>query len=321
MFKVSSEGLTLIYGPPGAGKTTLAVKIASEISDKILWISTTESPKFLKKIAARLGADLTKFNFLDFPRAFREDIIKYIIEHIYRYEALVIDSINGISYSLPNLEKLAHSVLYQISQERPVVLVSEEGSTKLHYISDHIFHIWYRKNSLGHIIRYLQLEKSRSQPPSPRYLIEFLEDGIFYVYTKEKTTSFEIVYDPHLNAKIVRGGELCIAATDLEKLLRLLQEIKNKSIFIQIGPLSIFKRLGFREEELFTVKTFQDLFKLIRMDRRGLRYLVVSGFLNLNNDEVLDYEVVLSTISDNVDSLIYVEEDLKKLNCLQTLQI
>jgi len=163
--EVAQEGLTLIYGPPGAGKTSIAMRLADRLGNRVMWISTTEGPNFLTLAAKRVGASPEKFAFLDFPRAFREDIAKYVLEHAHEYDVVVVDSVNGLASSVPSLEKLAHSVFYQISRDRPVILVAEEEPRNLHYIADHVVHVWYKINSIGHLIHYVQLEKSRKRPP------------------------------------------------------------------------------------------------------------------------------------------------------------
>ncbi|MGB9705159.1 MAG: RAD55 family ATPase, partial [Pyrobaculum sp.] len=166
--EVGTRGMTLIYGPPGSGKTSIAMRLASKIDGKVLWISTAEGPDLLTETAKRLAVDPSKFDFLDFPRAFQKDIARYILDHVPSYSAVVIDSVEGVA-GRQNIDVVTHSVLYQVAKEKPVILVAEEETPRVAYVADHVIHVWYRINSLGHIVRYIQLEKSRTGPPSPRY--------------------------------------------------------------------------------------------------------------------------------------------------------
>lgn len=76
---IAKRGMSLIYGPPGSGKTSLALRVASRVADKVLWISTSEGPELLRETAKRLAVDPAKFDFYDFPRAFQQDIARYIL--------------------------------------------------------------------------------------------------------------------------------------------------------------------------------------------------------------------------------------------------
>jgi hypothetical protein len=45
----------------------------------------------------------------------------------------------------------------------------------LAYVADHVVHVWCRINKLGHMMRYIQLEKSKVRPLSPRYIFEIVK--------------------------------------------------------------------------------------------------------------------------------------------------
>ncbi|MCX8137923.1 RAD55 family ATPase [Pyrobaculum aerophilum] len=141
---IAKRGMSLIYGPPGSGKTSLALRVASRIADRVLWISTSEGPELLREAAKRLAVDPAKFDFYDFPRAFQQDIARYILDHAPSYGAVVVDSVEGVT-GRQNIDVVAHSVLYQISKEKPVILVAEEETPRVAYIADHVVHVWYRK--------------------------------------------------------------------------------------------------------------------------------------------------------------------------------
>lgn len=163
LIEAAKRDMTLIYGLPGAGKTSLAMVLASRVANRVMWISTTEGPHLLKQTARSLALQEEKFAFFDFPRAFREDIAKYIVDHAGEYDALVLDSPNGLA-TYKKIDVITHSVLYQISHEKPVITIAEEETPRVAYIADHVIHVWYRRNKLGHTIRYMQLENKNNAP-------------------------------------------------------------------------------------------------------------------------------------------------------------
>jgi len=330
--EVAQEGLTLIYGPPGAGKTSIAMRLADRLGNRVMWISTTEGPNFLALAARRVGASPEKFAFLDFPRAFREDIAKYVLEHAHEYDAVVVDSVNGLASSVPSLEKLAHSVFYQISRDRPVILVAEEEPRNLHYIADHVVHVWYKINSVGHLIRYVQLEKSRKRPPGPRYIFDIVEgEGIIYITMSGTRGHQEVVKDDKLGVEAPLKSVICIGAPSVKRVLKILSNIRDESLFMRIGPWTSYKGLEIEEGREIVILTFHKLFELWNRMEHGevpkVRYLVVSGLLNLGEDELHDYLYVMYAFLDYVDFLVFLDigppKDLEKLEkyCVENVRL
>jgi len=332
LVEVVREGLTLVYGPPGAGKTSVAMRLADVVGSREMWISTTEGPNFLTLAAKRVGASPEKFAFLDFPRAFREDIAKYVLEHAHEYDVVVVDSVNGLASSLPSLEKLAHSVFYQISRERPVILVAEEKPRNLHYIADHVVHVWYKINSVGHLIRYLQLEKSRKRPPGPRYIFDIVEgEGIIYAKITGTRGRQEIIKDDKLGVEAPLKSEICIGASSVKKVLKVLSNIRDEALFLKIGPWSAYRGLEIKSDQEVIVSTFHTFFELWKKLERGelpkARYLVVSGLINLSEDELKDYLYILYALREYFDFLVIVNigppENLEKIEryCTEIIRL
>jgi len=330
--EVAQEGLTLIYGPPGAGKTSIAMRLADRLGNRVMWISTTEGPNFLALAAKRVGANPEKFAFLDFPRAFREDIAKYVLEHAHEYDVVVVDSVNGLASSIPSLEKLAHSVFYQISRDRPIILVAEEEPRNLHYIADHVVHVWYKINSIGHLIRYVQLEKSRKRPPGPRYIFDIVEgEGIIYLKMASTSGHQEIVKDDKLGVEAPLKSTICIGAPSVKKITRILSNIKDEALFLKIGPWSSYRGLEIKSDQEVVASTFHAFFELWNKLERGelpkVKYLVVSGLINLSEDELNDYLYILYALQDYFDFLVIANigpsEDLEKLEryCTENVRL
>ena len=306
---VARRGMTLIYGPPGSGKTSLALRLASRVADKILWISTTEGPDMLREAARRAGADPGQFDFYDFPRAFRQDIAKYILDHIPNYGAAVVDSVTGMT-TKQTIDVVTHSVLYQIAKEKPIILIAEEETPSVPYIADHVIHVWYRKNSLGHYIRYIQLEKSRLKPPGPRYIFEIMEGkGLMYVHPAPTRGSTQLVEDDKLGVTMLTKSVICAHAERTKKLMEKLTKIKDEAIFVKIGHWTSFHGLDVEEHQMYIVKTFHDLFKLyddLATGRLKAKYLVVGGLLNVHEEDKPEYIYVLYSTLSFVEFLVFV---------------
>jgi KaiC/GvpD/RAD55 family RecA-like ATPase len=58
--EVAARGMTLIYGPPECGKTSVAMRLASRLEGRVMWVSTAEGPDLLAQVARRLGVDSSK---------------------------------------------------------------------------------------------------------------------------------------------------------------------------------------------------------------------------------------------------------------------
>jgi len=330
--EVVHEGLTLIYGPPGAGKTSVAMRLADRLGNRVMCISTTEGPNFLALAAKRVGANPDKFAFLDFPRVFREDIVKYVLEHAHEYDVVVVDSVNGLASSTSSLEKLAHSIFYQLSRGRPVILVAEEEPRNLHYIADHVVHVWYKINSMGHLIRYVQLEKSRRRPPGPRYIFDIVEgEGIVYLKMASTSGHQGIIKDDKLGVEAPLKSPICIGAPSVKKVLNILSKIKDEALFLKIGPWTSYRGLEIKNDQEVVASTFYTFFELWSKLEGGrlpkMRYLVVSGLLNLSEDEVYDYLYILYALQNYFDFLVFLgigpAKDLEKLEkyCTENIRL
>ena len=327
---VARRGMTLIYGPPGSGKTSLALRLASRVADKILWISTTEGPDMLREAARRAGADPSQFDFYDFPRAFRQDIAKYILDHIPNYGAAVVDSITGMT-TKQTIDVVTHSVLYQIAKEKPIILIAEEETPSVPYIADHVIHVWYRKNSLGHYIRYIQLEKSRLKPPSPRYIFDMVEGkGIAFLNPIRGRRELIMAQDENLGITAPLKSTICVYAEKAINLLQFMERIKDETLFIKIGYWTAFRGLAIKDEQEVVIKTFHDFFELWQTLASGklkAKYIAVGGLLNLEEEDRIEYLLALYGYLDYADYLLLVvvgpKEETKRMGkyCVESIYV
>lgn len=313
---VAAKGLTVVYGPPGSGKTSVAAKIADRVANRVLWISTNEPPGVLKKVFMRVGAKADKFYVFDFPRAFRGNIAKFVADHIHEYEALVIDSVDGITPREEKLEELVHGFLYQLAKDMPIVAVVEGAPKKVFYIADNLIRVGYKENALGHTVRYIKLVKSRFAPPSERFIFDFVEGvGLVYINTPKKPQVAKITLPE--DASILGVGELYksqivgIYGRDKNALARRLQEVASarEVFYLSLFPPTTLP-VDLEEDKMRVAATFKDIVEVvynIYSGRLKLKVFVVSGLRDLERilgNDVVDYINAVVSVARYVDYVL-----------------
>lgn len=242
----------------------------------------------------------------------------------------MVDSVEGVT-GRQNIDVVAHSVLYQISKEKPVILVAEEETPRVAYIADHVVHVWYRKNSLGHIIRYIQLEKSRLRPPGPKYIFDIVEGfGLFYLKPLKFRGEENWVEDSGLGKVVLIKSVICVHSKSLKNLVEFLSKMQSDAVFLQISIWTSFRGVKITPERLFVAQTFHDFFKLailLRTQQLKAKYLVTGGLLNIPDEELDDYLSVLYAYADYVDFVIFAnvgpKEETKRVEkyCDETIYV
>ncbi|WP_258871948.1 RAD55 family ATPase [Pyrobaculum aerophilum] len=95
------KGVTAIYGRPGAGKTSLAMRIVHErikAGERVLWISLYEDKETLLKNAESLGYDLSKAEVWDMIFVKTDAILNQVVSAVSQsdYKLVVVDSISSV---------------------------------------------------------------------------------------------------------------------------------------------------------------------------------------------------------------------------------
>ncbi|MCX8137924.1 hypothetical protein [Pyrobaculum aerophilum] len=188
-----------------------------------------------------------------------------------------------------------------------------------------------QKNSLGHVVRYIQLEKSRLMPPGPKYIFDIVEGfGLFYIKPLKFRGDENWVEDSGLGKVVLIKSAICVHSESLKNLVEFLSKIQSDAIFLKIGIWTSFRGLKISPERLFVAQTFHDFFKLATLfhtQQLKAKYLVAGGLLNIPDEELDDYLGVLYAYIDYVDFLVFVavgpREETKRLEkyCDETIYV
>ncbi len=116
--KFDFRGVTAIYGRPGTGKTSLAMRIAHERvaeGQNVLWISVYEDKETFFKNAAALGYNLSKVEFWDMIFVRPDVILNQMVSAVSQgnYGLVVVDSISALVENLQSREYLIN-VVYRV---------------------------------------------------------------------------------------------------------------------------------------------------------------------------------------------------------------
>jgi len=175
--KLDFRGVTAIYGRPGAGKTSLAMRIAHERiaeGQKVLWVSLYEDKETFFRNAAALGYDLSKAEFWDMIFVRPDIILNQIISAASQgdYGLVVADSISALVDNLQSREYLINAVyrVFKPSNIDFIGIAEEESATPLDYIADNLLRMELRLEN-GIAERRMYVVKARGRRAG--YYVEF----------------------------------------------------------------------------------------------------------------------------------------------------
>ncbi|MCI4447287.1 MAG: AAA family ATPase [Pyrobaculum sp.] len=179
--KFDFRGVTAIYGRPGAGKTSLAMRIAHERvaeGQNVLWISVYEDKETFFKNAAVLGYDLSKVEFWDMIFVRPDVILNQIISAASQgdYGLVVADSISSLVENLQSREYLINAV-YRVFKPAGIDFIGiaeEEALTPLDYIADNLIRMELRLEN-GVAERRMYVIKARGRRAGYYLELDILE--------------------------------------------------------------------------------------------------------------------------------------------------
>jgi DNA repair protein RadA/Sms len=178
--------LVLIGGSPGVGKSTLMLKIASNINKKVLYVAGEESPGQIKLRANRLKSHNKKLYL--YPEIILENIISEIKKG---YELVIIDSIqtiysNNITSAPGSVSQVRETTfeLMRLAKELRIPIfiighITKEGSIAGPRILEHMVDtVLYFEGDASKELRILRGFKNRFGSTSEIGIFEMTKTGI-----------------------------------------------------------------------------------------------------------------------------------------------
>ncbi|ABL88989.1 family 417, putative ATP binding protein [Pyrobaculum islandicum DSM 4184] len=134
------QGFTLVYGPPGSGKTSLALYAAAQMGERVLYVGFYETADKVRSKAEGLGLDFSKFVVLDFLAVSDVDVLlSSVVEQYFKYspDVVVLDGINALPQS-----REAASSIYRVFNV-PTIAIGEEqiGGSHFAYVADTLLEV------------------------------------------------------------------------------------------------------------------------------------------------------------------------------------
>jgi hypothetical protein len=197
-----------------------------------------------------------------------------------------------------------------------------EGAPKqVFYIADNLIRVSYKENALGHTVRYLKLVKSRSAPPSERYLFDFLEGvGLVYVYLNKKpmVAKTALPEDAALLGaeELYRSQIVGVYGADKKKLAKKLEELaaSRETFYLSLFPPTTLPA-ELDEDKIRVATTFRDIIEVIYniySGRMRPKVFAVSGLRDLERllgNDVVDYVNAVASVARFVDYIVDFEID------------
>jgi KaiC/GvpD/RAD55 family RecA-like ATPase len=148
------RGVSLVCGPPGAGKTTFAAWYTYHNYKRVFWVSVFEDEATFRRNMASFGYDFgDRLVFWEAPLAEPEAFFGTLLDAVARErpEALVIDSVTEVLALGGGLDIL-HNVLYRAVKQSGVevfLTAEKDVASKVAYVADNVIELIYEVYPYG----------------------------------------------------------------------------------------------------------------------------------------------------------------------------
>lgn len=218
-----NEGVVLVKGLPGAGKTLLAAKAVSSFNN-VAWFTFYETAERLAKYLSSVGLKPPRHVF-DLVTVRDKATVEYIVETTLQLnpDAVVVDGLSALN--LGDERELVHAVFYHgISRNIPVILIREGTDiSPADYLADVILEVDHRLLEGGVSIRNIKVLKARGR--FVRYA------SLPYVITEEGP----VVIEPREDARQPPGDRLTTGAPEIDEALG--GGVLRGSLVAVVGPV------------------------------------------------------------------------------------
>lgn len=202
-----NEGVVLVKGLPGAGKTLLAAKAVSRFNN-VAWFTFYETAERFAKYLSSVGLKPPRHVF-DLVTVRDKAAVEYVVDTTLQLnpDAVVVDGLSALS--LGDERELVHAVFYHgISRNIPVILIKEGTDiSPADYLADVILEVDHQLLEGGVSIRYVKFLKARGR--FVRYT------SLPYVITEEGPA----VIEPREDARQPPGDRLTTGSPEIDEAL------------------------------------------------------------------------------------------------------